>query len=379
MRIFLISPYHTGSHKAWAGGYVKNSHHEITLLHMAGRFWKWRMQGGALELAQQLKQTAEEVGKADALLATDMVNIPALLALARPWLDDVPVLLYMHENQLTYPPPPGEKRDLTYGMINTLSMACTDRVAFNSQYHLTSFFDELPRLLKHFPDYNHLELVPDLLAKSQVLPVGLDLARLDNHQPIEKPANAPLRILWNQRWEYDKNPREFFDALYGLDEQNLPFEVIVAGENFRQRPQEFEEAKSRLGHRLIHFGFAESLEEYARLLWQADVVLSTAHHEFFGISILEALYCGCYPLLPQRLSYPELLPVPYHAAHLYQNHDDLAAKLRWATGNTGEIRATNLRQVAIAYGWQTMAPVYDRVLARLRLRPTSCSGIKCPA
>ncbi|MCP4168501.1 MAG: DUF3524 domain-containing protein [Chloroflexi bacterium] len=365
MRVYLLSPYHTGSHKAWSEGYVKNSQQEITLLSMAGRFWKWRMQGGALELAQQLEQTAKEVGKADALLVTDMVNVPALLALARPWLDDVPILLYMHENQLTYPSPPGEKRDLTYGMINTLSMACADRVVFNSQYHLTSFFDELPRLLKHFPDYNHLELIPDLLAKSQVLPVGLDLARLHNYQPIEKPANAPLRILWNQRWEYDKNPREFFDALYGLDAQNLPFEVIVAGENFRQRPQEFEEAESRLGRRLIHFGFAESLEEYARLLWQADVVLSTAHHEFFGISILEALYCGCYPLLPRRLSYPELLPVPYHAAHLYQNDDDLATKLRWAAGNTGAVRATNLRQVVLAYGWQTMAPVYDRVFAEM--------------
>ncbi len=100
----------------------------------------------------------------------------------------------MHENQLTYPPPPGEKRDLNFGMINTLSMVCTDRVAFNSQYHLASFFDELPRLLKHFPDYNHLELVPDLLAKSQVLPGGVGYCtpgQLATHRETGEGATAP--------------------------------------------------------------------------------------------------------------------------------------------------------------------------------------------
>ena len=51
MQIWLISPYHTGSHQAWAEGYARHSRHNVTLLTMVGRFWKWRMQGGAIELA----------------------------------------------------------------------------------------------------------------------------------------------------------------------------------------------------------------------------------------------------------------------------------------------------------------------------------------
>ncbi len=367
MRLILISPYHTGSHQAWARGYARHSAHDVHLLTMAGRFWKWRMQGGALELARQVRETAERTGPPDAVLVTDMVNLPALIALARPWLNHAPIHLYAHENQLTYPPPPGEKRDLTYGMINVLSMVAADRIHFNSAYHRDEFFDELPRLLKHFPDYNHLEIIPQLREKSDVLPVGLELSDFDAFRPAA-PEPGPLRILWNQRWEYDKNPGEFFRVLYALADEGLDFQLIVAGENFRQQPAEFAEARQRLARRIIHFGFAESRAEYARLLWRADVVVSAARHEFFGVSVLEAIYCGAWPLLPHRLSYPELLPRELHAAHLYQDFDDLLAKLRWALGHPQAVRAQNLASIAKPFRWETVAKRYDDAVSRMRPR-----------
>ncbi len=366
MRLYLISPYHTGSHRAWAEGYARHSAHEVHLLTMAGRFWKWRMQGGALELARQVDARAREAGPPDAILATDMVNLPALIALARPWLNEIPLHFYAHENQLTYPPPPGEKRDLTYGMINALSMVAADAVHFNSAYHRDEFFDELPRLLKHFPDYNHLEIVAQLRDKSDVLPVGLDLSFFDAFRPAAREP-GPLRILWNQRWEYDKNPGDFFRALFDLADEGLDFRLIVAGENFRQQPAEFARARERLAGRILHFGFAESRADYARLLWRADLVVSTAIHEFFGVSVLEAIYCGAYPLLPNRLSYPELLPAALHQAHLYRNFDDLLAKLRWAATHPAQVRAQHLAGIADRYRWEALARRYDQ---RLSPRPS---------
>ena len=59
---------------------------------------------------------------------------------------------------------------------------------------------------------------------------------------------------------------------------------------------------------LIHFGSIEQKKEYQELLLQADVVLSTAKHEFFGVSVMEGVAAGCYPVCPNRLSYPELYP-----------------------------------------------------------------------
>ena len=64
----------------------------------------------------------------------------------------------------------------------------------------------------------------------------------------------------------------------------------------------------RYAERVLHYGYAESFADYAALLWRSDLVVSTSVHEFFGISMLEAIYCGCHPLLPNRLTYPELIP-----------------------------------------------------------------------
>lgn len=36
----------------------------------------------------------------------------------------------------------------------------------------------------------------------------------------------------------------------------------------------------------------------ARWLWQSDVLLVTSQQEYFGVSVVEAMHCGCYPLLP---------------------------------------------------------------------------------
>ena len=360
-RVFLISPYHTGSHRVWAEGYARHSRHEVHLITMAGRFWKWRMQGGALELAEQVRARIERVGPPDVVLATDMVNLPALIGLVRPWLHATRLHLYMHENQLTYPLRPGEKRDLTYAMINTLSIAAADAVHFNSAYHRQSFFQALPDLLKHFPDYQHLASIPSWREKSDVLPVGLDLTFLDG-VPRPPRAAGPLRILWNQRWEYDKNPGDFFRALYGLMEEGWDFRVIVAGENFRQQPEEFAEARERLAGRLLHFGYVADRAAYAWLLYQADVVVSTAIHEFFGISVLEAIYAGAYPLLPRRLSYPELLPVALHDAHLYDDWEGLVAGLRWAMAHPQRVRAADLTWVADAYRWERLVGRYDEML-----------------
>ncbi|OQA46931.1 MAG: GDP-mannose-dependent alpha-(1-6)-phosphatidylinositol dimannoside mannosyltransferase [Chloroflexi bacterium ADurb.Bin325] len=360
LNIWLLNPYHTGSHRAWAEGYAAASRHRVRVLSLAGYFWKWRMQGGVLALAEQARGLLADGERPDLLLATSMTNLPAFYALLRRELAATPSILYMHENQLTYPPPPGSRRDLTYGMIQHLAMLAADRVCFNSAYHLDAWFDELPRLLKHFPDYTHLETIAATRAKASVLPVGCDLAAYDAYADCAGLRSAPPLVLWNQRWEYDKDPAAMLRALYALADEGAAFRVALAGENFRLAPEEFTAARDRLGDRLIHYGYAERRGDYARLLWAADIVLSTAIHEFFGVSVVEAIYCGAQPILPDRLSYPELLPRASHAACLYADFTDLLAHLRAALARPAADPL--LREHVRRFDWSVQAPAYDALM-----------------
>jgi glycosyltransferase involved in cell wall biosynthesis len=365
LRVCLLETYDTGSHHAWLTGYARHSRHHVMPLTLKGAFWKWRMHGGAVTLARAFRDLAETP---DVLLATDMLDLTTFLALTRERTSRLPVALYMHENQLTYPPRPGEKRDLHYGFINYASMLCADRIWFNSLYHLESWFDELPRLLKHFPDYNELDTIAELRSRSDVLPLGLELAPLDAHRPPE-PRSGPPLIVWNHRWEYDKNPGDFFAALYALADRGLAFEVAILGEHFVRVPPEFEEARVRLGDRpggrIAQFGYAESYADYARWLWQADIVVSTAIHEFFGAAVVEALYCDCFPILPERLTYPQFVPEALRARCLYRTQEELVARLAAALDDIQAIRASSLRPIAARYDWSVLAREYDRTLAQL--------------
>ena len=43
-----------------------------------------------------------------------------------------------------------------------------------------------------------------------------------------------------------------------------------------------------------------------------DIIPVTSNHDFFGISVMEAVFCNVWPILPDRLSYKELLKKRSH-------------------------------------------------------------------
>ena len=102
---------------------------------------------------------------------------------------------------------------------------------------------------------------------------------------------------------------------------------------------------------------------------EATLTISTAVHEFFGISILEAIYCHTFPILPNRLSYPELLPAQYHRDCLYEDDEGLLARLRWALANPEAARsvAQAMHPHVAAYDWTAVALHYDAALAGLAI------------
>lgn len=131
--------------------------------------------------------------------------------------------------------------------------------------------------------------------------------------------NRTLHIVWPHRWyespdtidscgcycyrEHDKGPEEFCSVLLRLIDAQLPFQVSILGSHsndipgmsYLQRSFILSEGCNTyiecllttiplLGSRLLHRDHL-SQSGYVQVLNSADVVVSTAKHEFFGVAM----------------------------------------------------------------------------------------------
>jgi glycosyltransferase involved in cell wall biosynthesis len=139
--------------------------------------------------------------------------------------------------------------------------------------------------------------------------------------------------------------------------------VAVVGQSFEETRVAFESAGAALGERLVHIGEPGSRADYATLLASADVAVSTARNEFFGLAMLEAAYAGCLPLVLDRLAYPEIYP----ARMRYVDNDTLVARLRDAVlhhPESGQGRAIAEAFTAASLGPQWRAAFRDAACSR---------------
>ena len=155
-------------------------------------------------------------------------------------------------------------------------------------------------------------------------PENLEKTEIPENPEKPEKSEKPLHILWPHRWEHDKNPEDFFQTLFKLKQENLNFELSILGENFDDVPEVFNRAKVELKQEIRHFGWLENREKYFEILHEADVVISTANHEFFGVAMLESAASGCLPLVPDRLVYPEIYP----ESCIYRTQQQLFKKLK---------------------------------------------------
>ena len=360
MTILLIEPFYTGSHRAWVEGYRRHSSHRVEALTLPGRFWKWRMTGGAPVLAREYDRLDYTP---DLIVASDMLDAAAFRGMCRRPLP--PIAVYFHENQLTYPwprdeTPPKRERNRHYPWINVTSALAADAVLFNSEFHQRSFLQALAPFLRRFPDTVPPEYIEEIRRKSAVLPLGLRLDDIAAAPETAAMSSSPL-LLWNHRWEYDKGPEAFFDVLYELSDRGMDFRLAVLGQADRRVPDCFTRARRRLGERIAVWG--EVLRDrYVEWLGQCDILPVTSYQDFFGISVAEAIYAGVVPLLPRRVAYPELIPPRYHNDYLY-DEGDLAERLRRMLTEKQRPPAALSRHIA-RFDWRRMAAEYDRVLSR---------------
>jgi len=359
MKFLFLEPFFGGSHRYFAEGLAAHSSHRIDLVTLPARFWKWRMRGAALYFLKNIPSLADY----DGLITSDLMSLSDFRALMGP--DAPPALVYFHESQITYPLAPGETMDVHFGFTDITTALAAKRILFNSQTHLEAFFSKLPGFLKMMPDFRPTWVVDEIRSRAGVLHPGCDVERLIADTPPVR--DKPPLVIWNHRWEFDKNPKDFFSALDEMIKQGIHFRLALLGENFQNRPKEFLAARKRYGKRIVHYGYEPARSAYEAWLKDGTVVVSTARQENFGISMVEAISAGCIPLLPRRLSYPEIIPESCHDDFLYRNQAELVEKLARCLSGTfvSDEKIRKLSREMKRFSWHAMISHYDEELKNL--------------
>lgn len=370
LRFLFLEPFFGGSHRDFAEGLIAHSRHEIDLVTLPARFWKWRMRGAALHFWGNLQARVSKGGRPlssyDGLIASGLMSLSDFKSLAGPVCP--PAMVYFHESQLTYPLAAGEAFDAQFGFTDITTALAAERVIFNSRTHFDRFFDALPGFLNMMPDCRPNWVAEPIRRKAGVIHPGCRFAGKGD-APRPRRTGPPL-IIWNHRWEFDKNPEGFFEALDVLLDRGDEFRLALLGERYRRIPEAFSRARERYGRRIIHDGYVPDKSEYRKILRQGDIIVSTALQENFGISVVEAVRAGCLPLLPRRLSYPEILPPAFHRDFLYDDPEDFVQKLsRLLAGLADTDRMSGERQrlarAMAVYSWDKAADRYDELLAEM--------------
>ena len=367
LRILALEPYYGGSHQAFLDGWAAHSSHQFTLVTLPAFHWKWRMRHAAITMAADLARRVEAGEEWDILFASDMLNLAEFRGLAPASLLSLPTVAYFHENQLTYPAQEPREWDYHFAFTNFTTALAADQVWFNSGYHRDDFLSALTAFLEQMPDHQPTDQVETIGDKAFVQSPGISLPHFS---PAAREP-GPLRITWAARWEHDKAPEILHQALQLLAAEGVDFRLSVLGQSFRQTPDTFAQMQQEFSSHVDQWGYLESHQQYQQALAKTDLFVSTARHEFFGISVVEAIAAGAYPLVPRALAYPDVLQLeqyPEREQFFYDGSaDQLAARLKdLATRPPGNDSCSELLRTSVArFDWSVRGPQMDEQLAHL--------------
>lgn len=341
-------------------------HLEYDLFSLSAKKWHWRARTSALYFSQTIPMDHDYV----ALFTSSVLPLAELLGV-RPDLQKCKKIVYFHENQLVYPRQEIKKeRDCQYGLNQIMTCLAADEIIFNSKFNMTSFLDNINSFLNIQSDYKPRNIKEKILIKSEVLYFPIQFEYLPQREPNgEENSKKVLNLVWPHRWEHDKNPQLLTNVLQELNKRQADFKISILGQNSQVIPDCFVGLREELGNKLVHFGFLTK-DEYFKTLLSADVVISTAGHEFYGVSMLEATFCGCVPIAPNKLVYPEIYP----PENLYNTSNQLLKVLyNWSRNRNlfnAERERFFMRFNFEKYSAKTLIPQFIK-----KLKPIELSGV----
>ena len=106
-------------------------------------------------------------------------------------------------------------------------------------------------------------------------------------------------------------------------------------------------------------------DEYLDWLALSDLLPVTSIHDFFGISVMEAIAYGARPLLPKRLSYPDLYDDKKNPSLFYRTEEELYEKMVDAIIHIDDVRKESYAHLTEKYWWTSVGKEYDAYFKKL--------------
>ena len=118
-------------------------------------------------------------------------------------------------------------------------------IVFNSAFNRDTCREGVRQLAKRLPEGLPAQLFTKLDA-AEVLPVPLISAGDSYSNRAALPTDSPMEIVWNHRWEYDKGIELLAHIIEQVKQAGLRYRFHIVGQQFRHRPEAFEEIDRHL-------------------------------------------------------------------------------------------------------------------------------------
>lgn len=263
---------------------------------------------------------AKKIAAGDIFFVTDIEfwGIEALRMLSQ--INGVPIKIFGFLHAASYTLEDAFAVAAPYQKYTELGwLALCDGVFVGSDYHRRSVIERRIAPYAHLTDQNLAD---------RLLNTGNPLF---NQAYFPKPGSGfpprEKKLVITNRFDYEKRPNESLQFAYLLKKRNPDLKVVITTSRptFRSNQQwlcDMAIEMEKDGILKIKSGLTKT--EYHNELKSSTIMLSNSIEENFGYCIAEAMVFGCVPLVPNKLSHPELLGADMRC--LFDSNDEIIPK-----------------------------------------------------
>jgi len=196
-------------------------------------------------------------------------------------------------------------------------------------------------------------------AKITVIDSGVDHGRF---WPAGRPINDPPKIVMCSRLDKRKNIPLAFRGLARV--RNKRFDLVVIGDGPERH--RLERMAKDLALRCSFLG-SKSQDEIAQYYRLSDVYVTSSFQEGFGLTLVEAMACGCAAVASDIPAHRERIPDDTFGM-IFSGEEDLADQIEFLLSNSDVLQKLKSRAVerSMLYAWDKVALETIRVYEAVR-------------